>query len=216
MRIGIISDIHGNIKALDSVLEKLKNENISKIICLGDLIGGAPMSEEVIQRIISMGKNVISVRGNRENYIIDGMPKVVHDEKMIVSDEQIKRNEWIRNELSKSSIEFINMLKKEMFFEVENNKMYIVHYPMNQDGSFRKHIKRAKPEENEIMFSGINSKIYLYGHTHAEIYNLKNDKIYINPGSLGCPGKTNKAPYGILDINKESLNLKIFNLISFW
>lgn len=39
MRIGIISDIHGNIKALDAVLRELENKNIDKIICLGDLIG---------------------------------------------------------------------------------------------------------------------------------------------------------------------------------
>lgn len=38
MKIGIISDIHGNIVALDTVLENLKRENVQKIICLGDLI----------------------------------------------------------------------------------------------------------------------------------------------------------------------------------
>ena len=38
MRIGIISDIHGNLSALDAVLKELKNKNIDKIICLGDLI----------------------------------------------------------------------------------------------------------------------------------------------------------------------------------
>ncbi|MEI3401861.1 MAG: metallophosphoesterase family protein [Clostridia bacterium] len=46
MKIGLISDIHGNIKALDAVLEQLEKENIDKIICLGDFVGGAPMSEE--------------------------------------------------------------------------------------------------------------------------------------------------------------------------
>lgn len=39
MNIGIISDIHGNIDALDTVLEKLKKEKVDKIICLGDFIG---------------------------------------------------------------------------------------------------------------------------------------------------------------------------------
>lgn len=39
MKIGIISDVHGNIDALDAVLEELKKENIDKIICLGDFIG---------------------------------------------------------------------------------------------------------------------------------------------------------------------------------
>ena len=39
MKIGIISDVHGNINALDAVLKDLDKENINKIICLGDFIG---------------------------------------------------------------------------------------------------------------------------------------------------------------------------------
>lgn len=208
MKIGLISDIHGNKKALDAVLEQLENENIDKIICLGDLIGGAPMSEEVVQKIISIEPRIIAVRGNREKYIIEGMPKVVHDEKIKVSDEQLQRNEWLKKRLSDSSIEFISKLPKEIIYEIEENKIYIAHYPMNEDGSFRKHIKRASVEENEIMFRGIDADIYLYGHTHKEVYNFKNSKTYINPGALGCPEKTNYAPYGILNINKKEIEYK--------
>ena len=58
------------------------------------------MSEEVVQKIINMGQKVVAVRGNRERYIIEGMPKVVHDERMKISDEQLQRNEWIKKELS--------------------------------------------------------------------------------------------------------------------
>ena len=149
MKIGIISDIHGNKKALDAVLKQLEKENIDKIICLGDLIGGAPRSEEVVQKIISMEDRIITVRGNREKYIIEGMPKVVHDEKIKVSDEQLQRNEWLKKGLSDSSLEFMTKLPKEIIYETEGKKIYIAHYPMNKDGSFRKHIKRASVEENE-------------------------------------------------------------------
>ena len=38
MKIGVISDIHGNINAMEAVLKELKNKNIDKIICLGDVI----------------------------------------------------------------------------------------------------------------------------------------------------------------------------------
>ena len=38
MKIGIISDIHGNIDALEIVLKKLEDNKVEKIICLGDLI----------------------------------------------------------------------------------------------------------------------------------------------------------------------------------
>ena len=39
MKIGIISDRHGNIDALNAVLKEIEKENIDKIICLGDFIG---------------------------------------------------------------------------------------------------------------------------------------------------------------------------------
>ena len=72
---------------------------------------------------------------------------------------------------------------------------------MKEDGNFKKHIKVANLKENEEMFADIDADIYLYGHTHKSIFNKYSKKIYINPGALGCPGKTNKAPYGILEIN---------------
>lgn len=55
------------------------------------------------------------------------------------------------------------------------------------------------------MFKEVNANIYLYGHTHIWIYNKTPEKYYINPGALGCPGKTNEAPYGILEINDSSI-----------
>lgn len=205
MKIGIISDIHGNAKALAEVLKELKNRNINKIICLGDLIGGAPMSEQVVNAIQDIKDNAIIVRGNREEYIINGIPEIVHDEKIKMSQEQLKNIEWVKDELSTQSIKFIKKLPKEKMLKIEEKSIYISHYPMQEDGTFRKHIKEASVEENEIMFLGIDADIYLYGHTHKEVYNYKNGKMYINPGALGCPNDTNKAPYGILEINEGEI-----------
>lgn len=205
MRIGVISDIHGNIKALETVLQKLEEEKAKKIICLGDLIGGAANSEEVIQKIINNPDKFIVVRGNREKYIIEGMPQYVHDEKKKISEEQILRNEWIKKQLSSNSIEFIKKLPKEIYYEIEGKKLYIAHYPMKENWEYRRHIKKATPEENEEMFNGIEADIYLYGHVHNTTYNKYKNKIYINPGATGCPQKTNLAPYGILDINEKHI-----------
>lgn len=205
MRIGVISDIHGNIDALDAVLNEIKKYNVEKIFCLGDLIGGAAQSEEVVQRIMALKDKCICVRGNREKYIIEGMPLVVHDEKKKTSQEQLDRNEWIKNHLSQNSLDYINKMPKEITCEIDGKKLYLVHYPMKEDGSFRKHIKGASPEENKEMFSGIDADIYLYGHTHEFVDNKDSNKFYINPGALGCPGKTNDAPFGILDIDNNEI-----------
>jgi predicted phosphodiesterase len=79
---------------------------------------------------------------------------------------------------------------------------------MNKDGNFKGHIKEATPEENEIMFEGVEADVYLYGHTHRAICNLNNGKIFINPGALGCPENTNCAPYGILSITNGIVKYK--------
>ena len=56
------------------------------------------------------------------------------------------------------------------------------------------------------MFSGVDADIYIYGHTHTINVNTENNKWFINPGSLGCPVKSNIANAGILEINKNEIN----------
>lgn len=113
-----------------------------------------------------------------------------------------------KKHLSNTSIEFIKSLPKENIIEIFGKKIYIVHYPMEDGINFKKHIKVASLQDNKEMFENVEADIYLYGHTHIEIYNKNSNKCYINPGALGCPGKTDEAPYGILEINKEIVTYK--------
>ena len=73
---------------------------------------GAGKSEEVIQRIMRIKEKCICVRGNREKYIIDGIPTKVHDEKEKVSQGQLDKNEWIKSHLSNVSKKFIKSVDK--------------------------------------------------------------------------------------------------------
>ena len=157
---------------------------------------------------MGLGKKCICVRGNREKYIIEGIPLIVHDEKVRISQEQLDRNEWLKKQLKSELLEYIYKLPKEITYIVEGKKIYISHYPMKEDGSFKKHIKIANIEDNKEMFLGIDADIYLYGHTHRNIYNEKDNKIYINPGSVGFPEDTNKACYGILNIKNDKIEYK--------
>lgn len=50
-RIAIISDIHGNVPALNAVLEDIKRRNIKRIFCLGDLAGKGPSSAEAVDLV---------------------------------------------------------------------------------------------------------------------------------------------------------------------
>ena len=208
MKIGIITDVHSNIIALNTVLNEFEKIKVDKIICCGDVIGIGPNPEETIQALIKRKDILLAVRGNHEQYLLKGLPKNVHDDGRTMSLEEIDNHEWTHSKLSENSKNFISQFKISNIIEIEGKKIYINHYPSNENGIYKKHIKKPTIKQNEEMFSEIDADIYIYGHTHTTSINNKNNKWYINSGSLGCPIKSNIANAGILEINKNEICYK--------
>ena len=71
MRVGFISDIHGNLFALDAVLADLEHHDVDRIVCLGDICFG-PQAHECLARVKELGCPV--VLGNWDSWSIDGFP----------------------------------------------------------------------------------------------------------------------------------------------
>lgn len=211
MKIGIITDIHSNIQALNAVLNEFDKEKVDKIICCGDIIGIGINPEEAVQTLIKRKEMLIAVSGNHEQYLIKGLPNKVHDDNRKMSNEECENHKWNHSKLSKQSKEFLNTLELSKNIEIEGKRFYITHYPINDDNTYKKHIKNPSIEENKEMFKKINADVFLYGHTHTYSVNCKEDRWYINTGTLGCPMNSNIAKAGILEI----VNGKIkFNAIS--
>ncbi len=204
MRFGVISDVHGNIIALNEVLKEFEKRKVDKIICIGDIIGIGPRSEETVQKIIGFNDKLICVRGNHEGYLLDGIPDVVHNRPMREDEKEFHL--WTQSTLSKTSKEFLSKLPFEQYVEIEGKKIYISHYPYEKNMIFKRHIFKPNIDECKELFSDIEADIYLFGHTHNKIYNEVEDKMYINPGALGCPCDSNKADCGILEIDKSKIH----------
>ena len=208
MKLGIITDIHSNIIALNEVLSVFEKMKIDKIICCGDIIGIGPSPEEVIQALMKISDKLIMVRGNHEKYLLDGLPLNVHDNKRNMSLEEIKNHKWTHSKISEQSKEFLENLPTYKIIEKENKKIFVIHYPMNKVGKYKEYIKYPTIEENEKLFNEVNSDIYVYGHTHITCINNTDSKCFINTGSLGCPLQTNIANAGILDIKDDKINFE--------
>src|SRR6266699_721910 len=73
MRIGLISDIHGNLIALESVLSELKREQVDRMICLGDVAALGPQPHEVIERLRELRCPV--VMGNTDDWYLQPLPE---------------------------------------------------------------------------------------------------------------------------------------------
>jgi predicted phosphodiesterase len=71
VRVGFISDIHGNLFALDAVLADLEHHDVDRIVCLGDICFG-PQAHECLARVKELGCPV--VLGNWDSWSIDGFP----------------------------------------------------------------------------------------------------------------------------------------------
>lgn len=212
MKIGIISDAHGNINALNAVLEEFDKIQVDKIICCGDIIGIGANPEETVQALIQRKNILIAVKGNHEQYLLEGLPKNVHDDKRTMSLGEIKNHEWTHNKLSEESKKFISELQISNTIQIENKKIYIVHYPVDKECKYKKHIKNPSIEDSKDMFQGIDADIFIYGHTHTISVNKEKNKWYINSGSVGCPMKSNIANAGILIIDGDDIDFKQLNV----
>ncbi|HEY4383457.1 MAG TPA: metallophosphoesterase, partial [Ktedonobacteraceae bacterium] len=76
MKIAALYDIHGNLPALNAVLEDLKEVQPDLIVVGGDIISG-PLPEQTLKRLFQLDNQVHSIRGNGDREVLlafDGQP----------------------------------------------------------------------------------------------------------------------------------------------
>lgn len=215
MKIGIITDIHNNIDALNAVLDKFSSLAVEKVICSGDIIGIGPRPEETIKKIMLLNDYIECVRGNHENYLTNGSPDTVpNDERMSYG--EMEHHKWEHEKLSYESRCFINTLPNTKTLKICEKKIYIAHYSINEENKYVNYVKYTpKPSLNDlkIMFQNVEADIIIYGHSHTPYINCESDKWYINSGSLGCPvGTLNSASAGLLNIDGDVIKYQQLNV----
>ena len=165
-RIALISDIHGNLEALESILEDIKTKEIDEIICLGDTIDIGPNSKECVDLLID--NNIKSVLGNHEIYLLKG----TNFDSSIVGEEK-EHYEWVKNSLTDKEINYIKNCPLHYDINLScddskfNKKYVLCHYLINDEKDiypfeknyFKKNIELWKKYNN-------NSITYFIGHLH--------------------------------------------------
>lgn len=205
MKIGIISDVHSNIDALKKVFEEFDKRGVEKYICIGDVIGIGPFPKECVSFLMEKyekDKFLSYVRGNHENYLINGIPDRNHFDEGAkpLSEEEKGNHRWNHSNLTEKEIDFIRTRPNKDAITVLDKKIVIEHYPMDDNGKFKTFHKIPTKEQLEEYYDIKDADIYLFGHTHVRCFYEDESKMFINPGSLGCPINVDGASCGILDI----------------
>ncbi|MBK1810686.1 metallophosphoesterase family protein [Clostridium sp. YIM B02505] len=194
MKIAILSDIHGNLSALNAVLNDLKKLNIDKYIIAGDNIIDCPSDNEVLRIIRSL--NGYAIKGNREKYVLD-FNKGLHKE--WIDYKQMASVVWTHSILYKENLEYINQLPEQLNISLPGiDTIRVVHgSPFNVSEQI---FSDKHPERIEKSLKGITEKVLICGHTHFAWHKTIYDKLIVNPGSVGVPFNDCKfAEYAILN-----------------
>ena len=102
MKIGIITDVHNNVVALNTILKYFEAEKCDGIICCGDMIGIGPYPEETVSALIKIPNMLACVKGNHERYLIEGIPsEIPNSENMGMA--EMEHHKWEHNLLSNKS-----------------------------------------------------------------------------------------------------------------
>ncbi|MGL4336044.1 MAG: metallophosphoesterase family protein [Turicibacter sp.] len=200
MKIGIMTDVHNNVVALNAMLKVFEEKECDEIICCGDMIGIGPFPEETVQKLKSL-TNIKCVLGNHEKYLIDKISKPYPE---MLSENEALHHQWEHGLLSEDSKQYIYDLPNLLYLNRGKFKIAVLHYSMSDTKTYS-HVK-TNPNfaDCDKMFAGIEADIILYGHDHKGSIVYGNDKIYINCGSLGCTtSHEGIAQGGVLTIKGE-------------
>ena len=213
MKIGIISDIHSNYEAINSVLKNMKEAD--KFLCLGDIVGYGADPNCCIEKIIDLNCKCI---GGNHDFAVAGKLDINYFN--YTARAAIL---WTSLQLKKENLNFLVNLEKKI--ELEENVIAVHGSPQNP---LLEYI--LDKDTASFIFSKFNFKICFVGHSHlagcfsfnennnqidyinlsngGSIEIIKNKRYIINCGSVGQPRDGNpQASYGIYDLKYKAVNI---------
>ena len=210
-KIAVLSDIHGNSWALNTVLSDIKSKGIKTIINLGDCLYG-PLDPKGTFDLLS-SNDILSISGNQDRIILENL-NIKSD---MITLEYVKKN------LDNDAIDWLKKLPFDFIYE---NYIYCCHGIPANDSVYlleslqTDYVTVKGKEEIDDLSDNIKQKIIVCGHSHVPRIVETNKRIVINPGSVGLPAYINDLPithkmenfnsharYSILTFTKKSVNI---------
>jgi len=203
MKIAVISDIHGNLPALEAVLADIKKRAVDKIICLGDLAGKGPNSQEAID--ICREECDIVIQGNWDAGFYRAY-NAISQEQMV--DDADSRTLWYMNSMSPQHFEYLGSLPHSTEFYLSGKLVRLFHaHPQNFN---RYHPDSPIEKRMELFEFGDSSAekkpadVAIYADIHAAYMQILDDRHLLNVGSVGNPLDTTQSSYVILEGEESS------------
>jgi predicted phosphodiesterase len=169
MRIAGLYDVHGNLPALEAVLQDVEREDVDAIVFGGDIAAG-PMPRETLARVHSLDAR--SIRGNADR-----------------PNDEAPESAWVWERLDDDEIAWLVGLPETLVL----GDAFFCHATPGSDTEIVTEL--TTDERLEGLLAGVAEPLVVAGHTHMQLDRMVGSKRFVNPGSVGMPYEAEPGAY---------------------
>jgi diadenosine tetraphosphatase ApaH/serine/threonine PP2A family protein phosphatase len=203
MRVAVVSDIHGNIHALDAVLQALADEAVDEVWCLGDLVGYGARPNECCRAVA--GRAALCLAGNHDLGVLGALDLADF------SDDAAAAARWTRGVLSGGARAYLESLSPsaerpgaELYHASPRDPVweYVLSLEAMDDALARTSAPHVLVGHSHVPFAYSSKGKLAFGPTLAGAEaDLGDLRWVLNPGSVGQPRDGDpRASYLVLDL----------------
>jgi putative phosphoesterase len=206
-RVAVVTDIHGNLPALEAVVEAIGAMQVDAVYCGGDLVGYGPHPNEVCRLIEE--REIPTIYGNYD-YAIGRDQEDCGCAYRDQHDRELGQRsiEWTLEHTDERSKAFMRGLPFDLRFDLGGRRVRLVH------GSPRKvneYLFADKPARTfERIAAGADCDVLVFGHTHQPWISDYGGVLFVNCGSVGKPKDGDpRAAFALLDTDGDGVRASI-------
>ena len=198
-RVAVVTDIHGNLPALEASLEAIDETGVDAVYCGGDLVGYGPHPNEVCRLIEE--RAIPTIYGNYD-YAIGRDLEDCGCAYVTQHDRELGQQSvnWTLAHADQRSKDFMSALPFDLRFDLGERRVRLVH------GSPRKvneYLFEDKPARTfERIAAGADCDVLVFGHTHKPWMDEYGGVLFVNCGSVGKPKDGDpRAAFALLELD---------------
>lgn len=186
MRIAVVTDIHGNLPALEAVVADIRRIGVDAVVNLGDSLSGPLLPLETAQFL--MAQNWVHLAGNHERQLLTQGPG-----------QRGASDEFTHSQLTTKEFEWLASLRPSAQYGPE---VFLCHGTPRSDVEYLletvgpAHVRAATLPEIEARLGKVEAQLIACGHTHVpRSVRTSTRQLIVNPGSVGLPAYAASHPH---------------------
>jgi len=181
MRLAVLYDVHGNLPALEAVLQEIRRAGVDRVVVGGDVVPG-PMPQETLACLLQLDVPVDFIQGNGEVAVLaelagqdSGVPEQFRG---------VVR--WSGQQLDPEQRRLIAAWPKALRLQVQGlgDVLFCHATPRSENEIFT---KLTSEDRLLPVFAGVNASVVVCGHTHMQFDRMVGNIRVVNAGSVGMP-----------------------------